>query len=229
MRTRDHISSHGRQGTRPSPGRSVWLWTWQPRSEFRARVSRGWTPASSPVRVWWPAATPAAQRTLSRAAAVMQGELCCHLALGRPRSGRLKPHSGGTRGPASHPSSEGQHGGTLRRAVMERGAHSPTRAALSCHGNGSVVAVHGFQWWFWVQVGWLALPRKSPRIMIYKAWFDEMHASSVFQKTGARIQTLIENKMWPKLNVVLSLITAYILQQRVIPAVLGTKESAWIL
>lgn len=62
--------------------------------------------------------------------------------------------------------------------------------------------------------------------MIYKAWFDEMHASSVFQKTGARIQTLIENKMWPKLNVVLSLITAYILQQRVIPAVLGTKESA---
>lgn len=114
----------------------------------------------------------------------------------------------GTRGPASHPSSEGRHGGTLRRAVMERGAHSPTRNALSRHGNGSVVAVRGFWWWFWVQVGWLVLPWKSPRITIYKAWFDEMHASSVFQKTGTRIQTLIENKMWPKLNVVLSLITA---------------------
>ena len=36
---------------------------------------------------------------------------------------------------------------------MERRAHSPTRDALSCHGNGSVVAVRGFWWWFWVQVG----------------------------------------------------------------------------
>lgn len=36
---------------------------------------------------------------------------------------------------------------------MERGAHSPTRNALSRHGNGSVVAVRGFWWWFWVQVG----------------------------------------------------------------------------
>ena len=47
-----------------------------------------------------------------------------------------------------------------------------------------------------------------------------------FRKQGARIQTLIENKMWPKLNVVLSLVTTYILQQCIIPAVLGTKESA---
>ena len=116
-------------------------------------------------------------------------------------------HTAGTRGPALHPSSAVQHRGTLRRAGMEPRAHSPTRVPLSYHENGSVITVYGFQWWFRVQVGWLALPRKSTRITIYKAWFGEMHASSVFQKTGARIQTLIETKMWPKLNVVLSLIT----------------------
>ena len=198
----DHIPSPRAAGNETQPPALSLALNLAARVRVQSPCAPRLDPASPSVRVRWPAATSAAQRTLPRAAVVTQGA-----ALWDVSGARDWNHTAGTRGPALHPLSAVQHRGPLRRAGMEPRAHSPTEVPLSYHENGSVITVYGFQWWFWVQVGWLALPRKSTRITIYKAWFGEMHASSVFQKTGARIQTLIETKMWPKLNVVLSLIT----------------------